>query len=583
MPVITEQTQDESLQEQINALKQENERLKKCKKYGLVWEDHTEELDKKDVIPLLAKDDVLSLPEVPDKKQNYLIEGDNYHALKALQHTHAGNIDVIYIDPPYNTGNEFVYNDKIVDSEDAFRHSKWLSFMNKRLKLARELMSDDGVIFISIDDNEQAQLKLLCDEIFGARNFVGQYMWERSASPANLSRKVKKRLEYILCYEKTKNSKRYKGRLKKSKSTDSMVNGTSVEKTLVFPPNSVRLSIKDGVLKAGTYGTEKYPNVLLDNLIIKDGRNENEIAFTSKFRWSQPKLLDEIKNQNDIRLSKQLVFSHKKKAYAPDVPTNIINGYVDVQTAEDAGKILFSILGSNEFDYPKPVSLIEYLIDFTDDKDATILDFFAGSGTTGHAVMELNQEDGGNRNFILCTNNEVSDERVRTYLFEQGDIPKNNKTEFNKYKKDFPDVYQAFLDSPEYESLGIARAVTRERMKRVIQGYTTPKGKDVPALPNNLTYLQTKEFDKHESLGMNRKELSKLAFNSHLIKYPESIYQSVKIDLFTDWDSVQIDKSKKTVVFVDVRDRESFINIADSVTEKFGKDVLIETLDSYFN
>src|SRR5699024_102428 len=185
------------------ALRKELEKLKQCKRYGLVWEDHPEVLDKKNIIPLLAKDDGLSLPVIADKKQNYLIEGDNYHALKALQHTHCSAIDVIYIDPPYNTGNEFVYNDKIVDKEDLFRHSKWLSFMEKRLKLARELMSDDGVIFISIDDNEQAQLKLLCDAVFGEANFISTFIWHKKIRPSNkVTNGVSSNTEYIHCYGK---------------------------------------------------------------------------------------------------------------------------------------------------------------------------------------------------------------------------------------------------------------------------------------------------------------------------------------------------------------------------------------------
>src|SRR5699024_3229319 len=164
----------------------------------------------------------------------------------------------------------------------------------------------------------------------------------------------------------------------------------------------------------------------------------------------------------------------------------------------NGSELLEGVLGGKIFDHPKNMELISYLVDRHTNISATVLDFFAGSGTTGHAVMELNKEDGGNRNFILCTNNEVSDDLVRTHFFNEGRIKKNNKTEFNKFVKEHPDVHQAFLESEAYESLGIARAVTRERIKRVIEGYTTPKGKDVEGLPNNLTYLKTKEFDKKE-------------------------------------------------------------------------------------
>ena len=177
--------------------------LREHKKYGLVWEDKPEDVEERlrESLPVLreVKDKAL-LSDEPDAPNHILIEGDNLEALTALSYTHEGKIDVIYIDPPYNTGNkDFVYNDSFVDSEDSYRHSKWLSFMNKRLKIAKKLLSDKGVIFISIDDNEQANLKLLCDEVFGERNFIANLVWQKKFSRSNDALYFSTMHDHILC------------------------------------------------------------------------------------------------------------------------------------------------------------------------------------------------------------------------------------------------------------------------------------------------------------------------------------------------------------------------------------------------
>lgn len=164
--------------------------LNESKTYGLVWEDKPEDVEERlrDELPVLVEDKSKALTDGgADAPNHILIEGDNLEALTTLAYTHAGKIDVIYIDPPYNTGNkDFSYNDSYVDSEDSYRHSKWLSFMSKRLRIAKKLLSDRGVIFISIDDNEQANLKLLCDEIFGTHNFVSVFLWRKKSTTSNV-------------------------------------------------------------------------------------------------------------------------------------------------------------------------------------------------------------------------------------------------------------------------------------------------------------------------------------------------------------------------------------------------------------
>lgn len=179
------------------------ELLRSQKKYGLVWEDKPEEIETRlvDELPVLTEvPERAIVSDAPDAPNHILIEGDNLEALTALAYTHEGKIDVIYIDPPYNTGNkDFVYNDSFVDREDGYRHSKWLSFMNKRLQIAKSLLASGGVIFISIDDNEQAQLKLLCDEVFGAQNNIGTIIWKKKTNGNNMGL-IPPVHDYILSY-----------------------------------------------------------------------------------------------------------------------------------------------------------------------------------------------------------------------------------------------------------------------------------------------------------------------------------------------------------------------------------------------
>ena len=362
--------------------------------------------------------------------------------MKALLPEYEGRIKCIYIDPPYNTGNEnWVYNDNVnspkiqkwlgqvvgKEAEDLSRHDKWLCMMYPRLKLLHQLLADDGAIFISIDDNEQANLKLLCDEIFGAGNFVGQWHWYRSATPPNLSYKIKKNLEYVLAYEKKKSSSKYKGIQKVSKSDDPITKPQNTFKTLTFPSGTINFKgIKDGVIKSGVYGTDKFPNKLLNDIDVLNNTNQNEVTFENRFIWVQEKLDEELAKGTTINCSKLLVISYKRREYDPEVPPNLIDESVCVTTTEESGKLLTDIFDGNKvFDYPKPPSLIEYLINFLCDKSSIILDSFAGSGTTAHAVLNLNKQDGGNRKFILVEMEDYAEnitaERVRRVINGYGE------------------------------------------------------------------------------------------------------------------------------------------------------------------
>ncbi len=354
-----------------------------------------------------------------EKSENMIIHGDNLLALKSLLPQYEGLVDCVYIDPPYNTGKkegQWVYSDNVDDprikkwlgevvgpeGEDLSRHDKWLCMMYPRLKLLQKLLNENGRIFISIDDNELANLKLICDEIFGRTNFIGQWMWYKSATPPNLSNKIKKNLEYIVCYEKNKNNQRYLGVQKSSPSDDPFTKPQNSLKRLNFKSGVINFKGKDGVYKAGTYGTQKFPNKLLNDMIIKDGKNVNDVTFENKFIWIQSTLDENIEKGTTINLSNNLVLSYKRANYEPEVPPNLIDESVGVSTTEEAGKDVDLILnGAKVFDYPKPVSLIEYLLKFVNNSNSIILDSFAGSGTTAHAVLNLNKRDNGNRKFIL--------------------------------------------------------------------------------------------------------------------------------------------------------------------------------------
>ncbi len=455
--------------------------LRENKTYGLVWEDKPEDVEERlrNELPILTEaPERAIISEDKDAPNHILIEGDNLEALATLAYTHEGKIDVIYIDPPYNTGNkDFIYNDSYVDKEDSYRHSKWLSFMSRRLKIAKKLLSDRGVIFISIDDNEQAQLKLLCDEIFSPSNFVGTYFWKRTSTPPALSYKIRRKLEYVLCYQKTDIPQRTYAQGYVDGGDAPLLNSGNPMGILQFPIGSVHFNLPDGVYSAkSTYKME-----LLENVIVEHGININTFSARGHFKWGQNNLEKEV-SEGTYFLIKSLQFSPRfqKSTKATKVPSNIVDDEVGVGTNEDAQKEVEAL--NVDFNYAKPISLISYLskMPFWNEKDITILDFFAGSGTTLHATMQLNAEDGGHRQCILVTNNE------------------NN----------------------------ICEEVTYERNRRVIQGYTNAKGEEVAGLTkNNLRYYRTGFVGRNRSI-QNMRKLVNLATDMLCIK--EDLYTEQK-------------------------------------------------------
>ena len=457
--------------------------LAATKRYGLVWEEREEEVEERlrEELPVLIEyKDLALLDGGKDAPNHILIEGDNLEALTTLSYTHEGKIDVIYIDPPYNTGNkDFVYNDSFVDSEDSYRHSKWLSFMSKRLRIAKRLLSDRGVIFISIDDNEQANLKLLCDEVFGEKNFVATIPWRKRTAKADVPHGLSQDYEWIICYCKERFLAGIEKETRKYYTTPDFpdkpwrVHDMTKQTTAEERPMSFFTIVNP---KTG----DKYPASKLRTWAITSdtlpySEEQHRIVYPGDYDFiniKRPVLRywkeDDEKKAGDL---------YGMVTTSTDLPK-------EVGMTQDGTKDITEIFGEKAFGFPKPVSLIKHIIGIATPraKNITILDFFAGSGTTLHAVMQLNKEDGGKRQCILVTNNE------------------NN----------------------------ICRDVTYERNKRVIEGYTTPKGVQVEGLrDNNLRYYRTHLLPRERT---NRNMRRLVAASTDLLCIKENIFEELKIE-----------------------------------------------------
>ena len=482
--------------------------LREHKKYGLVWEDKPEDVEERlrDELPVLREvKDKAILSDEPDAPNHILIEGDNLEALTALSYTHEGRIDVIYIDPPYNTGNkDFVYYDDFnddyrnipyVDREDAYRHSKWLSFMSKRLRIAKRLLSERGVIFISIDDNEQANLKLLCDEVFGEHNFIADMIWEQGKK--HIGSFVGINHEYMLVYAKMKdyiNDNQNKWHQKKEGLDKIYATYEKLKRQYKSDYASIEAGLKsfyDSLPESDpAYGSKHYCRVdergiyFPDNISQGTGNGPRYDVFhpiTGKpvtkpaggWRYAYD-TMQTLLSENRIHFGEDETKVPCRKRYLAETEYELPCS-VFYRDGRGATKELETILGKSLFDHPKDRNEIARILNFR--QNVIILDFFAGSGTTLHAVMQLNKEDGGKRQCILVTNNE------------------NN----------------------------ICEEVTYERNKRVINGYTTPKGVEVAGLKQNtLRYYKT-DYISRDRTQRNMREL--VAAATDLLCIKEDLYE----------------------------------------------------------
>ena len=408
--------------------------------FGLNW------VGKQDARKIASKPATGTLKPAPgegvneENTENIFIEGDNLEVLKILRKSYMGKIKMIYIDPPYNTGNDFIYNDSFGDStEDYLRksgdkseegllvsnpktsgkfHANWLTFMYPRLRLAKDLLKDDGVIFISIDDNEVDNLVLTCNEIFGEENFLGKITWLKKRKGSFLSKKMVSLTEYCLVYSKSENVKLFGGKPDSSESQP-LIKRTNPEGTLVFPEKTIKTKLKDGLYAEGLYGKGTSTVELLDDVIIKDGLILSKLILKGPFIWSQQHL--------DVMLEKgaQPVIntdSFQVRVFKPEDPDSykglgsFINGVEIGGTNEDGYEMLKDLFGVEKvMDYPKPINYLMKLIDsqMYFHEDEYVLDFFAGSGSTGHAVFEYNKRYKKKIKFILIQLNEnIEDGKV---------------------------------------------------------------------------------------------------------------------------------------------------------------------------
>lgn len=423
----------------------------------MVWEDKPEDAEQRMV------NEQPVLVEVPERAiisddaeapNHILIEGDNIEALTALSYTHAGMIDVIYIDPPYNTGNkDFVYNDSFVDKENGYRHSLWLSFMRKRLVLAKRLLKEKGVIFISIDDNEEAQLKLLCDEIFGeknCRNVINTRRLDKNLSQQFIKKGIKSLAvgcEYILVYSVTEEANFYPIMRESSDERKDYGYWKGFWNAADRPTMRYELCGFKPMSGQWKWKKEKALEAVKNYEAFLKAQEEN-LTLTLEDYWKQTgKCLKFIRRRYENTKGKNMGVEHWVEPSEGILRTS---NWTDIITTETALNMQLN------FSSPKSIKLIKEVLRFSNESnDITILDFFAGSGSTLHATMLLNAEDGGHRQCILATNNEN----------------------------------------------GICENVTYERNRRVIQGYTTPKGEEVVGLThNNLRYYKTQLVSRDKTV-----------------------------------------------------------------------------------
>jgi adenine-specific DNA-methyltransferase len=443
------------LQTRIRELEAEVERLKNKRKYGLVWDDKQEDVVTQclENIPILRRVKSKKIATDETLQTNLLIEGDNYHALAVLNYTHRGKIDVIYIDPPYNTGaKDWKYNNDYVDSEDPYRHTKWLSFMRHRIALTKNLLKDEGILCVTIDDNELPRLWMLMEQEFGEANHLGTVAIRINPGGRKSKRKIAAQHEYALffsknptteiakiflnptdkthSYKQDKEGNWYEERNLRKEGADSLADDDSERYyPIYFNPKTGKLStIKKYEVEILPIDTAGQKRIWRRDKSVIDSMYEKGELFTKKTKYGL---------QVYFKFSGGLEGETPKSFW--DNPL--------YSASEHGTQVLDRILGVREaFPFPKsPHAVRDCIRIASDSKDAIVLDFFAGSGTTGQAVLELNKEDKGRRKFILCTNDESN----------------------------------------------ICEEITYERVKRVIKGYTTVKGEKVEGLGGNLAYYKT--------------------------------------------------------------------------------------------
>lgn len=502
----------------------ENELTKK--KYGLIWEEHEERVDKEleTKIPTFEEIKDKEIVSNPDEKFNFLLEGDNLHSLYLLEKTHKEKIDIIYIDPPYNTGNnDFTYGDETLSKEDEYKHSKWLSFMERRLMIAKNLLSDKGFLFISIDDNEFANLKLLCDSIFGEENFISTLHWKKKKQPSYLHGQVAGVMEYILVFGKNRN---HLEKLSLNSTTDSNAridNATNqISQRTIKKGIRVKLPSNITVIKAGIYKNKTMSTEYLNDVYIKNGITQNDFEARARFRDSQERI-DKFCDSGVLFITKNYGFRRDKLEEELAKKKAITDLLLDWGDNQDSDVELKNIFNEKIFSYPKPINLIRNIIKSTGYVNCKILDFFAGSGTTGQAVLELNKEDNGNRQFILCTNNEneicekITYQRLKTII-----------TGFRKDKSKYSDGIQSNLKYYRCNYIPRINTETENLHNNLLINI-----KNLIQLENGI------EIDDNKiRVYLNEDELDRFSTNEKELEICEKIYISSDILLTSEQENI---------------------------------------------
>lgn len=460
--------------------------LKRRKKFGLVWEDKPEEVVRqvKTELPVIEEVPERAIEKLKDAPTNFVIEGDNYHSLSVLNYTHTGKIDVIYIDPPFNTGaRDWKYNNHYVDGSDTFRHSKWLSFMEHRLRLSKSLLKDTGVIIVAIDHYELFYLGLLLDELFGESNRLGCITVVNKADGRSDDKYFATANEFLLVYAKNSqfatigNIDLTEDEIKKKypKQDD---RGRYIEKPLMSQGVDSLRQDRPTLFYPVYYNpkTNKLSTEPFDGAVELYPIDVNGIER----RWGSGKArMQQLIDQDDIVAKKSArngnYFLYRKKRADIGTKPKTFWNETRYNAAAHGTKLVDKVVGkSRVFNYPKSLYAVMDALQISGSKDALILDFFAGSGTTGHAALELNRKDGGSRQFILCTNNEN----------------------------------------------GIAENVTYPRIKNVIDGYA-----DVNGIPANVRYFKTSLVSKQQTDDQTRIEL--VARSTDMICLREDTFEKV--------------------------------------------------------